>query len=354
MSEPQRYQALPSRVVFGVGALAELPEEVGRMGVTRALVLASPDQAELAERARALLGERAAGVFDQARAHVPTDVVAAAAQVVERTGATGCVAVGGGSAIGLGKALALRRGLPVLAVPTTYAGSEMTPIWGLTEDARKQTGRDPVVLPRTVLYDPELTRTLPPAFSAASGMNAIAHAVEALYAPDVAPPVAAMAEHAVRDLAQALPAVVASPDDLDARSTASQGAWLAGACLGATTMGLHHKLCHVLGGRLDLPHAQTHAVVLPHVAAFNLPSAPTAQAALERALAASSAAAGLAALAGRLGVPTSLADLGVRERDLPDVVEEVLARPYANPRPVTRESLRRLLRDALDGSVPSR
>lgn len=345
------YDALPMRVLFGPGSLARVAEEVARLGLRRVLVLSTPQQRELADRVTGLLGDRSVGVFDQARMHVPVTTVDAAGSVAARSAADGWVAVGGGSTIGLGKALALRTGLPVLAVPTTYAGSEMTPIWGLTESGRKQTGRDRAVLPRTVVYDPDLTLTLPPAVSAVSGLNAVAHAMEALYAPDGSPVIAAMAEQGVRDLAAALPAIVGDPGDPVARADALQGAWLCGACLGATTMGLHHKLCHALAGMLDLPHAETHAIVLPHVAAYNLPAAPAADAALRRALATADAAAALAGLGARLGVPAGLRDLGVGESDLPRIADEVLTHPYANPRPVTPPELETLLRAVWEGRV---
>lgn len=340
------HESLPMRVVLGAGALAGIADEVAHLGMRRVLVLATPEQRALAERVAVLLGERAAGVFDQARMHVPVAVVDAAAAVVADLGADGCVAVGGGSTIGLGKALALRHALPILAVPTTYAGSEMTPIWGLTEDGRKQTGRDRAVLPRSVLYDPELTLTLPPAVSGPSGLNAIAHAVEALYAPDGSPLVAAMAEQGVRDLAAALPHVVSAPSGLGARTQALQGAWLCGACLGATTMGLHHKLCHVLGGMLDLPHAETHAIVLPHVARYNLAVAPGADAVLRRALGTPDVPAALAELGARVGVPDGLGALGVDRSDLARVADEVLAAPYRNPRTPTRPEVEALLEAA--------
>ncbi|WP_410648710.1 maleylacetate reductase [Amycolatopsis sp. cmx-4-54] len=341
------YDALPMRVVFGAGGIGQLPEEVRRLTLRRVLVLSTPEQRDLAERAWDLLGDSAVGIFDRARMHVPTDTVAAAEESAKELGADGCVAIGGGSTIGLGKALALRQGLPILAVPTTYAGSEMTPIWGITDNARKQTGRNRSVLPRTVVYDPDLTRSLPAGISATSGLNALAHAVEALYAPDVSPVIAAMAEQGVRDLAAALPAIGKNPADPAARAAALQGAWLCGACLGATTMGLHHKLCHVLGGKLDLPHAETHSVILPHVAAFNLPAAPRARAALARALPDDDPVAALNSLTHRIGAPHRLSALRVRESDLPAVVDEVLADPYANPRPVGRAELERLLAEAL-------
>jgi maleylacetate reductase len=243
--------------------------------------------------------------------------------------------------------------MPVIAVPTTYAGSEMTPIWGLTEAGQKTTGRDVRVLPRSVLYDPLLTLSLPSALSAASGMNALAHAVEGLYASDASPIVSLMAEEAVRSLATALPRVVADGTDLDARCDALYGAWLCGSVLGATTMSLHHKLCHILGGTLNLPHAQTHAVVLPHVLAYNAPAAPDAVTALSRAFGgAPDPARELWQLAGRLGAARSLAELGMAEEDIPRIAELATASPYANPRPVTREGVDALLRRAYLGDPP--
>ncbi|MEV8634637.1 maleylacetate reductase [Streptosporangium sp. NPDC051023] len=351
MTDSFVYEALPMRVVFGAGSMARLPDEAERIGARRILVLSTPPQGGLAQQVATLLGERAVGVFDGARMHVPVETVAAVEAVAADLAVDGCVAAGGGSTIGLGKALALRRGLPVLALPTTYAGSEMTPIWGLTENARKRTGRAPVVLPRSVVYDPDLTMTLPAAVSVTSGLNAIAHAVEALYAPDGSPVVAAMAEQGVRDLATALPLIAGDPRDRAGRAAALRGAWLCGACLGATTMGLHHKLCHVLGGMLDLPHAETHAVMLPHVAAYNLQAVPAAAAALRRSLGVNDAAAGLAALTAGFDVPRSLRDLGVAESDLARVADEVLANPYTNPRPVNRPELAALLHAAWAGDA---
>lgn len=285
--------------------------------------------------------------------HVPIEVVHRGRDVAAELGADGCVAVGGGSAIGLGKAVALEHGLPIIAIPTTYAGSEMTPVWGLTEGGQKRTGRDVRVLPRSVLYDPELTLTLPAALSAASGVNALAHAVEALYAPDASPVISLMAEEAVRSLADALPLVVADGSDLDARSDALHGAWLCGAALGATTMSLHHKLCHTLGGTLNLPHAQTHTVVLPHALAYNAPAAPDAVAALSRALGNADPAQTLWDLAGQLGAARSLAELGMQEDDIPRIAALAVSAPYANPRPVTRDGIERLLHAAWRGEAPN-
>ena len=353
MIEPFTYTALPMRVVFGPGSLARLPDEVDRLGLQRVLVLCSPEQEATGEEVAAALGERAAGVLPEARMHVPVEVAHRARELAAELGADGCVAVGGGSAVGLGKAIALEHGLPVIAVPTTYAGSEMTPVWGLTEGGAKRTGRDLRVLPKSVLYDPELTLTLPAGLSATSGMNAIAHAVEGLYAPDGTPIVSLMAEEGARALATALPRVVADGTDLDARGEAQYGAWLCGAVLAATTMSLHHKLCHTLGGTLDLPHAQTHTVVLSHALAHNAPAVPGTLAALSRALGGvPDPARELWELAGRLGAPRSLAELGMREEDIPRIADLAVAAPYANPRPVTRDGVERLLRAAWAGEPP--
>jgi maleylacetate reductase len=352
------YEALPMRVVFGVGSLAQLPDEVAALGLTRVLVLCSPEQEDTGRAVAAALGERAAGVLPEARMHVPIEVARRARDRAAELGADGCVAVGGGSAIGLGKAIALEHELPVIAIPTTYAGSEMTPVWGLTEGGQKRTGRDVRVLPRSVLYDAELTLTLPAGMSVASGLNAVAHAVEGLYAPDATPIISLMAEEGTRALAAALPRIVADGGDLEARAEAQYGAWLCGAVLAATTMSLHHKLCHTLGGTLDLPHAQTHTVVLPHALAYNQPAAPDAVAALARALGGTSdPARELWELAGRLDAPRSLAELGMQEADIPGIAELAVAEgggsSYRNPRPVTRDGVEALLRAAWAGDAPT-
>jgi maleylacetate reductase len=343
------YDALPMRVVFGAGATDRIGAEVDALGLKRVVVLCTPGGVELGQRVAAALGSRCAGVVAEARMHVPVEVADRAIAQVTGLDADGCVTVGGGSAIGLGKAVALRTGLPIVAIPTTYAGSEMTPVWGLTDNGRKTTGRDRAVLPRSVVYDPELTVTLPPQVSLTSGINAMAHAVEALYAPDRTPLIGLQAEEGVRALAAALPRVVADPADLDARADALYGAWLCGTCLGATTMGLHHKLCHALGGTLDLPHAETHTVVLPHVLAYNA-LADDAQAAmvpLRRALGTDDPIAGLRRLITELGGPTSLTELGMRDSDVDGIAGLVAGSAFPNPRPVTRDGIAQLLRDAI-------
>jgi maleylacetate reductase len=341
------YDLRASRVVFAPGALATLGAELDGLGATRAFVVSTRRRLAELPPMHDLLGARVGGVYDAAVEHVPDATVASAREALDRTTADVCVAIGGGSAIGLGKILARDTGLPLVAVPTTYSGSEMTSVWGMTDAGGKRTGRDPRVAPRVVVYDPELTLSLTAGVSAASGMNALAHAVEALYAANASPMALAIAEESVRSLATSLPAVVAAPDDRDARVSALSGAHLAGRALDLAAMGLHHRLCHVLGGSFGLPHARTHAALLPHVLAFNAPAAARAMARLGRALETSDPVGAIAALGASLGVAVPLRALGLREEHLDRAATEATATAYPNPRTATREEIRRLLSSAL-------
>lgn len=350
------YTGFPARVVFGEGTLATLPSELDRLGARRALVLCTPEQRGTAERVAALLGERAAGILDRATMHVPVEVAQAARAQAQAVGADACVAVGGGSTIGLGKAIALTSSLPIVAVPTTFAGSEMTAIWGMTEGGLKKTGRDPRVLPATVVYDPQLVATLPARIAGPSGMNAIAHCVEALYAVDANPVLSLIAEEGIRALAASLPAIAdGGPDAAPARADALYGAWLAGTALNGASMAIHHKLCHTLGGSFDLPHAETHTVILPHATAYNREAAPEAMARIRRALGrfdTGDAADGLRALADAIGAPTSLRAIGMPADGLDRAADLAVANPYFNPRPVERDAVRALLDRAWRGERP--
>ncbi|QDG65209.1 maleylacetate reductase [Pseudarthrobacter sp. NIBRBAC000502772] len=349
MSTPFFYEALPMRVSFGAGYRSKLADEVNKLGLKRVLVLATEFQADLAREISDSLGELSVGVYAKAEMHVPIETARDAQRIATEAGADGCVAVGGGSTTGLGKAIALEYGTPIIALPTTYAGSEMTPIWGLTADSVKKTGRDPRVLPTSVIYDPELTLSLPVGMSVTSGFNAIAHAVEALYAPDGSPVISLMAEEGIRALITALPNIVEDPQNIKHRSDALYGAWLCGATLGATTMSLHHKLCHTLGGTFNLPHAETHTVVLPYALAYNAPSAPGAIEALRRATGAEDPATHLRELSLKLGAPASLRELGLTEESVETAVDLATRNPYANPREINPEGIRRLLTAALNG-----
>lgn len=360
MSGPQTtalrftYESLPQRVVFATGeADAALRREVTRLGAARVLVVSGPQEAPLADRLCA--GLPVAARFTDVQMHVPVPVAEAARRAAEESAADLVVSVGGGSATGTAKAVALTTGLPIVAVPTTYAGSEATPVWGLTEDGRKTTGTDPRVLPAVVVYDPVLTLTLPIDLSVASGLNALAHCVDSLWAPRANPVSSSHAAEAMRALAAALPAVRADGGDLDARTRLLYGAYLAAVAFATAGSGMHHKICHVLGGAYDLPHAPTHAVVLPHVLAYNAPAAPEAACRIAEALGAADPVDGITELYHRLDAPRSLAALGLAEADLPEAARLAAeAVPPSNPRPADPAALESLLRDAWAGRPPAR
>ncbi len=348
------YVAQQSRVIFSPGSVQRLAQEVQALGARRALVLCTPHQTEMAEAASASLGGASAGVFSGAEMHVPIESARRARAHAASVGADCAVAIGGGSTVGLGKAIALESGLPIIAVPTTYAGSEMTPVFGITEAGVKKTGRDPRVLPRTVLYDPELSLHLPVPMSIVSGMNAIAHAAEGLYAQDGNPVMSLMAEEGIRAMSRGLRRIHDVPEDIEARSDCLYGAWLCGTVLGHVGMALHHKLCHTLGGSFGLPHAETHTVVLPHALAYNAPAAPQAMARIAAAIGASSAAGGMFDLARELGAPTALRDIGMPKEGLSRALELALSHPYWNPRPLQTDALAGLLDDAWNGVRPEK
>lgn len=351
------HESAPMRVVFGPGSLAKVPAEVDRLGATRVLLVAGGPESVYADRLADDLGSRLAGRFTDVAMHVPVEVAHAAADSARESGADVVVCVGGGSSTGAAKAIALETDLPILAVPTTYAGSEMTPIWGLTENGVKKVGRDPRVQPIVVVYDAELTLSLPATLSAESGMNAMAHLVEGLYAPGASPITTLVAEEGVRALAESLPRVVADPSDIDARSAALYGAWLAGWTLGVAGMGVHHKICHVVGGNYNLPHAGVHSVVLPYAVAYNLDHAAEPLARAQRALTAAGIdapdpATGLWQLERAIGTPGSLADIGLAHDQIPTAAAAVAAAGMVNPRPVDQGAIEQLLRDAWEGTAP--
>ena len=342
-----------TRTLFGEGRLAELPKEAERLGLKRLLVLSTPEQRDLGADARERLGALAVGRFTQARMHVPVETAEAARAEARRLDADGTVAVGGGTTTGLAKAVALGLDLPSIAVPTTYAGSEMTSIWGLTDGGVKKTGRSEKVRPRTVIYDPTLTYDMPPRLSATSGMNALAHCVEALYAEDTNPIIRIFASESIRAFGRSLPVILRDQRNAEARSDACYATWLAATCLDRTTMGLHHKLCHTLGGSFDLPHSEVHTVILPHAIAYNRDAAPEAMQIIAEALGTRDAAEGLYDLEKRLGAPLTLAEIGMKEANLDDAARLATLSPYANPRPIERAGIRRLLDDAFRGRRPA-
>jgi maleylacetate reductase len=346
------HEQFTARVVFGAGSIDRLAAEVKQLSAKRAMVLSTPGQRKLADEAARRLGVATAGIHAEAVQHVPVETARAGREAARRLAADCAVAIGGGSTIGLGKAIALDTGLPLIAIPTTYSGSEMTPIYGVTELGQKRTGRDRKVMPRVVIYDPALTVGLPAKVSGPSGMNALAHCVEAIYAEETSPVAPLIAAEGIRALAHALPVVVTEPENLDTRGEALYGSWLAGMALGTATMGIHHKLCHTLGGSFNLPHADLHSVILPQAAAYNRDAAPAAMKTIAAALGAKDAAQGLYDLAKRLGAPLALKDIGMPEDGLDRAAQLACDNPYRNPRPVELAAVRQLLEDAFQGERP--
>jgi len=346
------YRGVPQRIVFGSGTRQRIAKEVRGAGITRAMVVSTPGHAGRADEIAGLLEDCCQVRFPGARIHTPVPITESAVALAAQHGIDGIVAVGGGAAIGLAKAIALRTDARQVVLPTTYSGSEMTDIVGQTAGGIKQTTRDRRVLPEVVIYDVELTATLPAVTSVTSGMNAIAHAIEGLYAENTNPLAALMAEEGIRALASALPRLVRALDDSAARADALYGAWLCGTVLQATSMALHHKLCHVLGGAFDLPHAELHAVLLPHTIAYNAPAVPVAMARAARALECRDVPSRLFDLVRDGGAPVSLQALGLPGDAIDRAADLALSNPYWNPRPLDRGGIRALLEDAWHGRPP--
>ncbi|EKV07922.1 Maleylacetate reductase, putative [Penicillium digitatum PHI26] len=361
------YNPNTGRVIFGSGTLHKLPDEISRLQVKAPLVLSTPQQVSQAEKVKEVLKDQIAGSFRQAVMHTPTSVTDEAVEYAKTQGADSVISIGGGSTIGLGKAISIRTGLPHICIPTTYAGSEMTPILGETANGLKKTRSDPEILPGTVIYDVDLTMTLPAAMSATSGVNAIAHAgkiylinlrqvmihksnafwiVEALYARNTNPIINMMALEGIQALASSLPEIIENPSSQSARSKALYGAWLCGTCLGSVGMSIHHKLCHTLGGSFNLPHAETHTAVLPHAISYNAPYIPEAMKQLADVLPDSNGDAihGLNVLLTKLEVKRGVKDFGMKEEEIDKAADSAISNAYWNPRPIERAPIRELLR----------
>jgi maleylacetate reductase len=347
------HDTLPQRVCFGSGeAAASLRAEIESLGATRVMLIASKAEMHLADDIATDLP--VALRHDDVVMHVPIEVAKRARDAAHQNGIDALVSVGGGSTTGLAKAIAMTSGLPIIAVPTTYAGSEATPVWGLTEGAKKTTGVDQKVLPKVIIYDATLTTSLPVAMSVASGLNALAHCVDSMWGPNADPINAALAAEGIRSLAAGLPMVVADPENLDGREHTLYAAYLSAAAFASAGSGLHHKICHVLGGKYNLPHAQTHATVLPYVLAFNGPAAPDAERRIADAFGADRAIDGLQALKQALDAPHALRDYGFAEDAIGEAADAILPSvPPSNPREVTAEDLRTLLRAAWSGADPA-
>jgi maleylacetate reductase len=344
------YHSDPVRVVFGPGSLAALRAETEFHKMSRLMLLASKSRGDFAHRVTAAVADRCVGFSDAAVPNMPRQAFERIVADIKRLGADGFIVVGGGSPIGLAKAAAATSKIPYIAIVTTYSGSEMAANWYVGQADNRINGRDRAALPATAIYDPELTLDLPPRTSAASGMNAMAHAVESLYGIDTNPVIEAMAEEAVRKLGSSLPRVVQNPRDLEARTDALYGAWLAANFRAA--VGLEHAMAQRLRQWFNLDHAQTHAIAVPYAIGFNASAAPAAMARIGRALGVSDAARGLYDLNVRLGLPTGLKDIGMREADIAKAVDVVGAVTITHPRPVAEADLMTVISQAYAGAPP--
>ncbi|OTB09314.1 hypothetical protein M426DRAFT_315884 [Hypoxylon sp. CI-4A] len=345
------YDANPARVVFGSGTVKKVPQELARAKVSKPFLLSTPQQVSHIDLLKSVLGDAVSGTFSGATMHTPVEVTERALDQVKSSGADSIISIGGGSTVGLGKALSIRTGLFHLAIPTTYAGSEVTPILGETDAGRKTTRNDPKILPDAVVYDVDFTMTLPVSLTATSGVNAIAHAVEALYSRDTNPIMNVIAQEGVKALAKSLPILVSEPSSREARTSALYGAWICGICLGSVGMSIHHKLCHTLGGSFNLPHSETHTIILPHALSYNAPKVPAAMEALAAVLPGSEgdATKGLNILLNKLKVKRGLKALGMQESDIDKAADIAVSNPYWNPRPIERGPIRELIRRAWAG-----
>lgn len=346
------YNSLPAKVIFGSGTVSKLVEETKALGITRALVLTTPSQRDIGQDIAEKLGSLSAGIYSNATMHTPVSVTEDALNIFKELGADGIISIGGGSTIGLGKAIALRTDAPQVVIPTTYAGSEMTSIIGQTEGGLKTTQKTLKVLPKTVIYDVDYTLTLPPVMSVTSGMNAIAHAVEALYAENKNPLLSLMAAEGIGAMTRALSIITHDPQNIEARTDAAYGAWLCAVCLGTGGVALHHKLCHVLGGTFDLPHAQTHTIILPHALSYNAEAIPDVIDRLRQAMNTADPAGYLYDLAKAGGASMALKDIGMPEKGIDKAVEIALKNPYFNPRPLEKEGIREIIQAAWAGNRP--
>ncbi|WP_037451112.1 maleylacetate reductase [Skermanella stibiiresistens] len=346
------YNALPPRVVFGVGASDRVGEEVDRLGAKRALVLSTPGRSGMAERVVERLGGRCVGLMPEAISQVPIELLHRTRAKARGMDVDCLVSVGGGASIGLGKGIALDLDVPVITVPTTYSGSEMTGFCGITIEGVKRMHQSLRMLASTVIYDPALSVSLPVAVSAASALNALAHCVDVIYVPTASPVIIQAAGEGARAILDALPRVARQPDDLEARADLLYGAYLAGAAL-TGGFALQHGLAHVLGGTYGVPHGLSHSLVLPHVTAYNARFAPAGMAKLAASMGVTDVAGAIFDMTKAVGLPIRLTEVGFDGGAIDEAARITVETDNGlNPGPVTVEAVRGILEAALAGRRP--
>ena len=347
------YTPVPSRVVFGENSALKLCDEVRSLGGKRALIACTKNMVKRADNVIDALGENCVGIFDGVEPHCPEHVAMAALQMFKDKAADVIIAIGGGSTIGVGKAITLRTGAPLIVVATTPCGSESTPIHGMLIGNKKKTGRDPKVIATTSIYDPILTTSMSAHHTATIGMNSLAHCVEALYAQVKSPISDLMAVNGIKALIRGIPGSIRNPEDLEHRAEVLYGGMLSGYCVTLAGIALHHKLCHVLGGHHGIPHGESNSVILPYAVAYNETAAPEAMAEIRNAMNTDSASGGIFDFATEINVPKSLKELGMRVEHLDAAARETVETTPYNPKPVDVKSVREMLQQAYEGIRPT-
>lgn len=347
------YNATPSSIIFGAGTLSRVAEAVEAHGARRAVVVSTPGRQGLAQRVVSLLGDRCCGIIPEAVSQVPIELARRGRKLAAEMEADCIVSVGGGASVGLGKGIGLEYAKPIVAIPTTYSGSEMTGFCGITIDGVKRMHKSLDMLASTVIYDPELSVGLPLDVSMASAMNALAHCVDSVYVSTISPIILSAAHEGAAVLMHAMPRVAANPSDIAARTDLLYGAYLAGAAL-TGGFAYQHGVAHTLGGSFGIAHGLSHALVLPHVASYNMRHAPGQLGRLARSMGVPAIGPAIFDILKTVGLPTSLAEVGFRESDIERAAAITVETDNGlNPGPVSIDDVRALLKDALEGRRPA-
>ena len=363
--KPWTHTGFAQQLVFGAGSVKRVSDVLKALGVRRVLLVTTEGRNDSADgaRVRSALGSALASTFAEVTSHVPVPLVQRAVQQARGDAIDAVVSFGGGSCADTGKAVCFfteqeagtpgasfadRPALPHIAIPTTYSGAELTGFFGMTDPAaRQKTGAGgPTITPMAAVYDPELTLSTPPRVSAETGMNALAHCVEVVYSPSRTPEAEAIGLAGARRIVSALPLVVDDPGDVDVRASMLEGAALAGRCLQNGSMGVHHGLSQLVGGRTGIPHGLANAMILPHAMRYNDEAAHDELARLGDAIgAAGDPALAVSDLVKRLGLPSGLGECGVTLDDL-DAVARLSQSNHNvrnNIRPVSEDDARGIL-----------
>ena len=348
------HNSLPARVIFGIGTIASLGEEIVRLGAQKALFCCTPGREKETENLITPLNNISAGLCPIAEQYVPLPMVEEGRRIAKQRKADCVVSYGGGTSVGLAKAIALELEVPVVCAVTTFSGSETTNLQAILTDGLRVGYKSDWMLPRTIIYDPETAMGVPLSIMIPSGVNAIAHGVEACYAQGATPVNSLIASEGIGAMASALKRLASGQDNTESRGDGLYGAWLCGTSLGSAGVALHHKFAHVIGSTFDLEHSMAHTVALPYSVAYTTPGAPEAMRMIATALGAThkSAASALFELNQTIGAPTSLKEIGMPEDGIEKAAKMIADAPYPNPVPIEFDPILSMIEDAWHGRAP--